>query len=78
VECAPFVRPEQRVSLLFRDGEIVAPARTAPTNSLTFQLDAVPVGEYVIRLRIDGVDSLPIDRGAATPVFDAEQKLKVT
>ena len=78
VTCAPMVRPEQRVSLLFRDGEIIAPPHAVPTNSLTFNLTAVPVGENVIRLRVDGVDSLPIDRQAATPAFGANQKLKVT
>ena len=74
----PLVRPEQRVSLLFRDGEIVAPSRTAATSTLLFNLKAVPRGEHVIRLRVDGVDSLPIDRGATAPKFADKQKLKVT
>jgi hypothetical protein len=78
VTCAPMVRPDQRASLLFREGEIVAPTRTAATDSLTFDLKAVPPGEYVVRLRVDGVDSLPIDRQATTPAFAANQKLKVT
>jgi hypothetical protein len=78
VTCAPMVRPDQRVSLLFREGEIMAPAFTAPTNSLTFELTAVPPGDYVVRLRVDGIDSLPIDRQAATPTFADDQKLKVT
>lgn len=64
---------DQRVRLLFRDVEI------APTDpaQLTFQLDNVLPGEYVVRLRVDGVDSLPIDRQAAPPAFDARQILKV-
>jgi len=81
VTCAPLVRPEQRVSLLFRDGEMIAPERADLTNSLTFNLKAVPLSEpsgYVVRLRVDGVDSLPLDRQAATPAFDDNQKLKVT
>jgi hypothetical protein len=78
VTCAPMVHPKQRVSLLFRDGEIIASPHAAATSSLTFNLTAVPVSENVIRLRVDGVDSLPIDRQAATPAFDANQKLKVT
>src|SRR5262249_52607581 len=78
VTCAPMVRPEQRVSLLFGDGEILAQPHTTPTNSPTFDLKAVPQGEYVVRLRVDGVDSLPFDRQAATPVFADDQKLKVT
>ncbi|MEO7913047.1 MAG: DUF4255 domain-containing protein [Roseiflexaceae bacterium] len=78
VTCAPMIRPEQRVSLLFRDGEIVAAPRTVATNSLTFDLTAIPAGDYVLRLRVDGVDSLPLNRQAATPAFAANQRLKVT
>jgi len=78
VTCVPVIRPEQRVSLLFRDGPIVAPTLTAPTSSLTFELKAVPQGDHVVRLRVDGIDSLPIDRQAATPTFADDQKLKVT
>jgi len=81
IRCAPMVWPEQRVSLLFRDGEIVAPARAAKTPTLSFSLKAVPAGtaeEYVVRLRVDGVDSIPIDRAAATPQFAANQKIRVT
>src|SRR5262249_30716937 len=36
VTCAPMVHPGQRVSLLFRDGEIAAPSPDVATNSLAF------------------------------------------
>jgi hypothetical protein len=85
VTCAPMVRREQRAALLFRDGEIVVPtpAEAAPamTQTLNFNLTAVPAGtpeEYVVRLRVDGVDSIPIDRAAATPRFAANQRIRVT
>lgn len=78
VTCTPMVRPGQRVSLLLLDREIVAPPRTAVTSVQTFNLEDVPAGEYVVRLRVDGVDSLPIDRQAATPAFADDQKLRVT
>lgn len=77
---APMLRQGQRVSLLFRDGEIVAPAITQPTDQVIFNLQGVPAGqpgEYVVRLRVDGVDSIPIDRQAAMPKFASGQILKV-
>jgi hypothetical protein len=80
VTCTPMIRPEQQVVLLFRDGEIVAPNVTEATDTLVFTLPSVPVGqpgEYVVRLRVDGVDSLPVDRKATTLVFADNQILKV-
>jgi hypothetical protein len=80
VTCAPMIQPDQRVALLFRDGEIVAPNVTEATDTLVFTLPSVPVGqpgEYVVRLRVDGVDSLPVDRKATTLVFADNQILKV-
>ncbi|MCL4705848.1 DUF4255 domain-containing protein [bacterium] len=78
VTCAPMVQPEQRVSLLFNNGEILAKPITAKTDQPKFGLTAVAQGEYVVRLRVDGVDSIPIDRQATTPQFADDQKLKVT
>jgi hypothetical protein len=78
VTCAPIVRPEQRVSLLFNNGEISAKPITANTPQPKFDLAAVAKGEYVVRLRVDGVDSIPIDRQATIPQFADDQKLKVT
>jgi hypothetical protein len=81
VSSAPMLQPGQRVSLLFRDGEIVAAPITTKTDQSVFTLPNVPAGqagEYVVRLRVDGVDSIPIDRQAATPQFASNQILKVS
>jgi hypothetical protein len=78
---APMLQPGQRVSLLFRDGEFVAAPLTLPVDQSVFNLPNVPAGQagdYVVRLRVDGVDSIPIDRQAATPQFAVNQILKVT
>jgi hypothetical protein len=83
--CSPEVRPEQRASLLFGGNEIPANAHASQTDTLTFQIspiDANSVGEYYVRLRVDGVDSLLVkyaDIGPnQPPVFDDNQKVSLT
>jgi hypothetical protein len=78
VTCSPEVRPEQRAALLLGDQEIEAQAHTAQTATLTFQAQNVTAGDYFVRLRVDGVDSLLINRAVTPPVFDATQKVTVT
>lgn len=94
ITCRPDVRLAQRAALLLGDREVVAdpplppalpppaPPPTLPpqSNTLSFNvLDAVP-GEYFVRLRVDGVDSLVFDRSDedALPTFDQTQKVTIT
>jgi hypothetical protein len=44
----------------------------------TFHVDPNEVGEYLMRLRIDGVDSVPLDPASDVPKFADDQKLEVT
>lgn len=79
VTCGPEVRPAQRVVLLLGDGEIPVQAFAAQTGTLTFLAKAVAAGDYWVRLRVDGVDSLLVaDRSASPPVFDPTAKVKIT
>ena len=78
VTVSPEVRPEQRADLLLGDTEILADAHKTQTNTLTFQAVNVAVGDYYVRLRVDGVDSILIDRTKQPPVFDSTQKVTVT
>jgi hypothetical protein len=73
----PSVRPEQRVVLLFGDQEIAALPRASITNQLDFLILDVPAGEHFLRLRIDGVDSLLVNRAVIPPAFDQTQKLTI-
>src|SRR5262245_41455101 len=73
VTTAPQIRKEQSVSLLFGDKQIQHPALAAATNTLTFNLKAVAAGNYVARLRVDGVDSIPVDRASQVPKFADDQ-----
>src|SRR6266566_6430956 len=76
---------EQRVTLLFGDREVplvFPPAPNPPTvpiafQDLSFDLGAIPAGEYFVRLRVDGVDSLLVDRTVTPPQFDQSQKVVI-
>lgn len=82
--CEPEVRPEQHASLLLGDREVPATPTTTQTGTLTFEFDnptpaeSPAAVEYVARLRVDGVDSLLVDRAAAPPVFRNDQKVTIT
>jgi len=76
--CTPQVRPEQRVTLLFGDREILAQPYAAQTGTLTFKVSAAAKGDYFLRLRVDGVDSLLVDRSTVPPRFDPTQKVTLS
>lgn len=75
--CAPEVWPDQRATLLFGSSEIAAAPHPAKTNPLTFTVPEITAGTYRYRLRVDGVDSLLIDRSVTPPVFDETQKVVI-
>lgn len=77
LSCSPQVRIEQRVSLLLGDRETLAQPRTDATDPLIFNVLAIAPGEYLVRLRVDGVDSLLVNRAVTPPVFDSTQKVTI-
>ena len=82
VTCAQNILPDQDVSLLFGSREIKVPssAHTAATNTLIVEVTDAQAADdpYVVRLRVDGVDSIPVEPGVKPPQFAANQKVKVT
>lgn len=68
---SPEVRPDQRASLLLGDREVLANDHPVATGSLVFIVEDAPSGDRHVRLRIDGVDSLLVDRTATPPVYEA-------
>src|SRR5262249_54278184 len=78
INCRPEVRLEQRTALLLGDREVLAGPRAPTTDSLTFVVTSAPVGDSWVRLRVDGVDSLLVDRTKTPPVFDPTQKVTIT
>lgn len=69
LDCQPQVRPEQRVSLLLGTREVPAEPFNTATRTLSFVVEAASVGDYLARLRVDGIDSAIIERAATPPVF---------
>jgi hypothetical protein len=71
--CSLTVRPEQRAALLLGHREIPAEPHPGPTNALTFVVKQVEPDTYFIRLRVDGTDSILIDRTGPRPTFKPHQ-----
>jgi hypothetical protein len=84
LKCVPQIRPEQKVGLLFQDREISAESVTTPADptaesTAVFTLREADPGDYVVRLRVDGVDSIPVifsDTGP--PGFNPAHQVKIT
>jgi hypothetical protein len=77
------MREDQRALLLFGDRQVApdsvtTPADLAQPTTLTFKLTAVAAGEYVVRLRVDGADSVPFQRTGNPPLLQFSQKVTVT
>lgn len=69
VTCAPDVRPGQTTSLALGSNSSPANAFDTQTNSLTFQFPTLS-GNYLIRLRVDAVDSpVGVNWNATPPAF---------
>ena len=71
ISCQPEVRIGQKVALLMDSREAPAQPFTANTTALDFQFaDAPPAGGTpLMRLKIDGIESIVVNRGARPPVF---------
>jgi hypothetical protein len=72
VVCAPHVRPGQTAALIIGQSESSADV-TAVSPELTFTFAGLSAGTYPYHLRVDGMESLLIDRTVTPPVFDTDQ-----
>jgi hypothetical protein len=80
LRCTPDVHPEQQVLLLVGDRPVArsvqpAPPAPGPTSVVRFVVPNAPLDEFLVRLRVDGVDSRLVDRGTVPPVFDRDQRV---
>jgi hypothetical protein len=74
----PRVRLEHRAKLLLGTVEAAALPRAAAADPLVFEFpDSLPAAAHWVRLRVDGTDSVLLDRTGATPVFDPTQQITV-
>jgi hypothetical protein len=85
VTCEPRIGSDQRVMLILGERQIAPTALNNPADltqatTLTFDVPAVAIGSYVVRLRVDGVDSIPVLYGGSPilPSFDPAQQVTVT
>lgn len=78
VTCSPKVWKDQRVTLTIGDHEIFAEeSEEEKTGTLIFKASSLPKGEQRVRLRVDGVESILINRKELEPSF-YEDSNKVT
>lgn len=83
ITCVPRIRDGQHVVLLFGDSQISLQSINTPTDkskptTLTFLIKDAKPGSYLVRLRVDGVDSLPFILTGTPPILDFDPQKKVT
>ncbi|MFM0053351.1 DUF4255 domain-containing protein [Caballeronia grimmiae] len=78
LQTRPQVRLAQRATLMLDTFEASALARGAAADPLVFEFPATLVaGPHWLRLRVDGADSVLIDRSGPAPVFDPSLQVNV-
>jgi hypothetical protein len=84
IGCSPRLATAQRVLLLFGDRQVEAasittPADTSLPTTILFHVGDIKPGTYLVRLRVDGVDSIPVVYSGSPPVaqFDPAQQVVV-
>lgn len=76
---SPQVQPGQRVSLILGSRELPAQPITATSAAVSFDARDVAPGVYKVRLRVDGIDSLLVDRSDPKALkFDPSQEITIT
>lgn len=78
IQSRPQVRLEQRATLLLDTYEATAEPRAAVTDPLVFHMpNKITADVHWLRLRVDGADSVLLDRSGPTPVFNWSQSVTV-
>ncbi|MGZ4215246.1 MAG: DUF4255 domain-containing protein [Solirubrobacteraceae bacterium] len=65
VNCTPPVKPTQTIGLIVGTRLVTEPPVSADSSELTFELEDFTPGTYMLRLRIDAIDSIPLAPGPA-------------
>jgi hypothetical protein len=81
IEATPQVRGEQPVSAIWDDREIAPKSVTTPAGAdaptkVVFDAPG-DLGLHRVRLRVDGIDSIPIKKVNELPTFDPDQSVEV-
>jgi len=77
VTFSPAIQPRQTASLLLGDKEFRSKDHPIATTVLSFEMKNVEPGDYFIRLRIDGVDSLLIIDTVTPTIFNPAFKVTI-
>ena len=77
LDVRPELRPAQDARLTLGGHTAGVEPHPAQTGTVSFELGDVPPGPQWVRLTVDGVESLLVDREAEPPEFDATQSLTV-
>ncbi len=79
LEVSPPVLPQQTASLLLGSREMPVTSRSASGRKLHVTVRGLAPGTYLLRLRVDGVDSSFLDlTHSEAPAFDTTARLTVT
>jgi hypothetical protein len=74
----PQVRPQQAASLILDTMEAVALPRTNAADPLVFEFpNTLASGNHWVRLRVDGTDSVLLDKSGPAAIFDPTQQIVV-
>lgn len=74
----PHLQTGQRILVLFGSLPIAGPSIVGETPSVDVTVPSVAAGTYTIRLRVDGVDSLPMRLTGTPPRFEFDPNQQVT
>ncbi len=74
---SPQARPRQDASLVVGGSEAMAAPIAAQTASLPFVFPSLAAGTHWLRLRIDGVDSLLVNRSVTPPTFTPGEQMVI-
>ncbi len=80
VQCKSKVQEKQNVTALVGNAEVAVESYSDSSNELKFDVtdrNKIPAGKYLVRLRVNGVDSFPIIKDEQTGLlkFDEDQKV---
>ena len=84
ITCKPQIRANQQAMLLFGNQMISPDSIANPTDitkpsTATFTVKApAKTQPYLVRLRVDGVDSIPVDFSKGKPEFDSKQQVIIS
>jgi hypothetical protein len=78
IGCVPRIRPGQSVALIVGTQELPVEPFAAPTTSVQFRGRGFTAGaDEWVRLRVDGIDSLLVNRAAHPPTFVVSDRVTI-